>query len=177
MNWKDIGKTVAGKGLPILGGLLGGKLGEKAGNLVAGVLGCEADAEAVSNALENNPELFLQLQKYEMDHKEALQALEIQEVGLYLADVQSARSREVEITKATGKRDWFLYALAGLVIACYFILIGVYFFFQPAETTMLVMLISNLANNATLVLAYFFGSSKGSGDKNVMLNDKVKNGH
>jgi len=169
MNWKDIGKTIAGKGLPVLGNLLGGSIGEKAGNIVAGILGCESDPETVSNALANNPELFLQLQKYEMDHKEELERLQIQEAGIYLADVQSARQREIEGVKATGKRDWFLYALAALFVIGFFVLMALLMFRPIEENTSLVMVIGALVSGVTMVLSYFFGSSKGSADKNAMM--------
>jgi len=169
MNLKDIGKALAGKGLPILGSLLGGSIGEKAGNMIAGVLGCEPTPESISSTLENNPELYVDLKKYEMENKKDLQALQIQETGMYLADIQSARNRETEITKATGKRDWFLYGLAAAIIVGFFVLTAVFLIHPPKETTILIMLISNMAANTTLVLAYFFGSSKGSSDKNTKM--------
>ena len=170
MNWKDIGKKIAGKGLPILGNLLGGGIGEQAGNMIAGVLGCEATPEKISNRLENSPELYVELKKYELENKTALQALQIQETGMYLADKQSARNREVETTKATGKRDWFLYGLAAAIIVGFFTLTAIFLTNPPQETTILIMLISNMAANTTMVLAYFFGSSKGSADKNAIIN-------
>lgn len=174
MNWKDIGKTIASEGLPILGGLLGGKIGEKAGNMIAGVLGCEPTPESVTSSLENNPELYVELRKYEMEHKKELQALQIQETGMYLADVQNARQREVEVTKATGKRDWFLYALAIVVVIGFFSLMILFIVQPPIETTALIMLIGNMSSMTTMVVAYFFGSSKGSADKNAAMISRGK---
>jgi len=169
MDLKDIAKTLAGKGLPILGGLLGGSIGEKAGNMIAGVLGCEPTPESISSTLENNPDLYVELRKYELENKTALQALQIQETGMYLADIQSARNMNTAIVKATGKRDWFLYALAAAIIVGFFTLTAVFLIHPPEETTILIMLISNMAANTTMVLAYFFGSSKGSADKNTAM--------
>jgi hypothetical protein len=169
MNIKELGKDLIGKGLPLLGNMLGGSLGQKGAEIVAGVLGCEPEPDTVADALYNNPDLYLQLQKYEMDHKEELERLQIQEAGMYLADRQSARSREIETTKATGQRDWFLYLLAGIFVIGFFVLMGILIFQPVNENTALTMVIGALVSGVSMVLSYFFGSSKGSNDKNIMI--------
>ena len=171
MNWKDI-KGVIGKSVPLLGSLLGGSAGETAGSLIASALGCEAEPDVIADQLASDPEAYLKLQELELSHKEELQKLQLQEAGMYLADRQSARSREIETTKATGKRDWSLYALAGLFIAGFFILMGFLIFRHIEESTVLTMVIGTLVSGVTMILQYFFGSSKSSSEKNSMLLKK-----
>lgn len=171
MNWKDI-KGVIGKGVPLLGSLLAGSAGETAGSLIASALGCEADPDVVADTLKTDPDAYLKLQELEMNHKVELQKIQLQEAETYLADRQSARSREIETTKATGKRDWFMHALAGLFVAGFFVLMGILMFRPVQENTILTMVVGALVSGVSMVLSYFFGSSKGSNDKTALLGKK-----
>jgi hypothetical protein len=137
---------------------------------VANILGCPADAGSIENCLANNPDKLVEIQKYEMDHIEELQRLDIQEAIAYLADRQNARLREIETTRATGKRDWFLYLLAGVFVCGFFILMGLLMFREVQENTVLTMVVGALVSGVSMVLSYFFGSSKGSNDKTLLMN-------
>lgn len=59
MNWKDVGKTLATKGLPLLGTLIGGPIGGAvgvAGSLISSVLGVDNEPEAVMEAIKADPD-------------------------------------------------------------------------------------------------------------------------
>jgi hypothetical protein len=82
----------------------------------------------------------------------------------HLADRQSARDREIEITKATGKRDLNLYILAWVVVGGFLGLTGLLTFVTvPTENQGPVnQLYGALAMGFGAVIGYFFGSSQSS---------------
>lgn len=166
MEWKDIGKAVGGTA-PIIGSLLGGKVGETVGNVIASLLGVDSNPDSVSKALENNPEQLVLLKKYEMEHTIELQKLQLQDAQMYLNDVQSARSRQVETEKATGKKDINLYILAYIAVVGFFAIIAMVML-VPLPTgsgELIFFLLGALTANYNSVYNYFFGSSKSSSDK------------
>jgi len=174
-SWKDIGKKVIGTGLPVIGNLLGGGAGEKVGNIVAGVLGVDPDPDTVLKRIEEDPGAAVKLQKYEYDHKEELESLELQETKAYLADRQSARARETAIVQATGKADKNVTGLAWLVVLGFMVMTGILMFkgIAPGSTGVEMMLFGTLSTGFGTVLGYFFGTSKSSKDKDhIIANGK-----
>ena len=175
MNWKDV-KDIVGKGVPLLGSLLGGNAGEMAGSLIASALGCEADPDIVADKLRTDPEAYLRLQELEISNAHKLQELTLTTtLKTYEIDHQdrdSARNREAETVKATGKRDWFLYGLAAIFVIGFFILLIILVKTNVVETTMLAMCVGALVNGVGQVLNYFFGSSKSSSEKNAIIAKK-----
>ena len=165
MDWKELGKDIIQGGAPLLGGLLGGPGGAAAGALVASLFGADPDdPKDIAFKMSADPDAYVKLKEFELKN-------EVQITGMYLQDVQSARDREVEITKATGKRDVNLYVLAWVVVAGFFILTGILMFVNIPEGTSGVanLLFGALVAGFATVLNYFFGSSKGSADKNALL--------
>jgi hypothetical protein len=95
---------------------------------------------------------------------------ELTELQEYLKDVQSARSREVEITKVTGKRDITLMILAYFgVTAPVAILVYLLAYGMPKMdkeiSLMIGTLIGMIVGEYKTIFGYFFGSSAGSKDK------------
>ena len=128
MDWKEVGLQFVKKGLPLLGGLMGGPVGslgaQAAISLVSSALGkgeAEITPETIIQTISANPESLVELRKMEMNHSERLQELLLEERKLELQDVASARSREVEIVKATGSKDTNLYVLAYAFVGGFFI--------------------------------------------------------
>lgn len=173
MDWKSIGSTV-GAAAPLLGGLLGGPAGAAVGTIVSGLLGCNNSPEAVSAALAADPQALLTLKKYEMDHATELRQIDLDETKAYLGDRSSARTREVEVVKATGKSDLNLYILAWIIVLGFFILCGTLIFVAIPESSnsVVFMLFGILGSGFTGVIGYFFGSSKSSSDKTEMMNQR-----
>lgn len=178
MDWKSVGSKVVNFA-PILGTILGGPIGGAAGGLIkilAGELGLkpeEATPDAFMKVIEADPNAVLKLKKFEMAHKVALQKLTIEEDRLYLQDRQDARSRQVESEKATGKRDVNLYVLAWMVVGLFFTLVGMLMWVTLPESNVgpVNQLFGAMATGFGMVLQYFFGSSKGSADKNAAMFD------
>ena len=171
MDTKDIWnsvKGIVGKIAPVLGNAIVPGAGGVAGSIVANVLGCDNDPMDIERALVNaTPEQINQLKEIEAKHKEKLVELALENDKLYVQDTQNARLREIEIVKATGKKDYNLYVLAWTVLVGFFLLCGFLMFRQlpQGSNDVVFMLFGALASGFGVVLQYFFGSSKSSSDK------------
>lgn len=173
-------KVVKNGGAPLIGTILGGPAGGAIGGVINNLLGVSSPAEAEA-LLEKDPMAWEKLKEYEMNNKLELQKLEIQNEQMYLSDVQSARGRETEIVKTTGKKDIFMYVLAGSLFYGFFVLIGILLFIKiPVENANMLMLYGSLfgtlSSGFIAVVSYFFGSSKGSSEKDKIINNVTKNG-
>lgn len=173
---KNLVKAVS-KGAPIIGSLIGGPAGGAAGTalaMLAKVFGGDPDKpEEILQAIQQDPEAMIKLREIEARHEEELTKLALQSEIAHLQDRQSAREREVQITKATGKKDYNLYVTAWAVLIGFFILTGVLMFYPLPEgsSQAVYMLFGALAGGFGTVLQYFFGSSKGSNDKTKLLTE------
>ena len=100
---------------------------------------------------------------------------QLKELGAYYADIQGARSREVEIVKATGKKDTNLYVLAWMLVGGFFALLATIMFvpIPPDQNGVVFMLFGSLASAFGAVIGYFFGSSKSSADKSAQLANLI----
>jgi hypothetical protein len=179
MNWKDIAGTVA-KAAPILGTLLGGPVGGVVGAvipLIANALGLTTDEttpERVNRLLLTDPTAAIKLAELEMTHKIELEKLVLQRAAMDFADTASARQRQVDSEKATGKRDYNLYMLAWFVVLGFF---GLCFALMqmalpPGQNEVIFMLFGAISSGFGQVLGFFFGSSKSSADKTQLLGKK-----
>ena len=173
ISWKDLGKIIGGKGLPLVGKILGGDTGEDIGEGIAAFLGVDATPDAISAAIENDPEMFLQLQKYQLDNNVELQNIRLKELGLYLDDRQAARNREIAKVKKTGKADKNMEVLGWVIVAGFFIVVIMAFFvtFPESNREIIYLAAGALFGYAGAVVQYYFGSSKGSTDKSKKLGE------
>lgn len=141
-------------------------------------LGSSAKPEDVLTAISADPEIRLKAMVADNDFKAKMRDLEIQELKTYIEDVQSARTRQVETEKATGRRDTNLYVLAWTIIGGFFGLMAVLLFVKIPEdsTGVIFMLFGSLSAAFGGVVSYFFGSSKGSADKSAELSSIAAKG-
>jgi len=74
-------------------------------------------------------------------------------------------------------KDVFMYVLGGLISICFFFVLYLLIFHpMPTENKdVLYLIIGALIGFEGAVVSYFYGSSKGSADKNEMLNQKNGN--
>jgi len=172
----SIVETVA----PALGLALGGPVGGAAGAalaLIAGKLGCDpAKPEDILQKLTTDPAALMKMKELELGNSLEIHKLALQQAQAQLADVQSARQREVEVVKATGKKDRNLYALAWLITLGFFSLTGAMYFAKiPTESIgPLNQLIGALVLAFGGIVGYFFGSSAGSAAKTQALVDMAR---
>lgn len=166
----DLGKIVS-KAAPIVGNILNSVL-PGSGFILQGLaglfgLGSNASQEDIANAIANDPEAYVKLKQFELEHKYDLEALIVQ-------DRNSARVNEAEVAKAQGKRDWvrpFLVISSTVLFAsmCYIIA------FTHADNTDRDILFAMLGSLQTVwagsIVGYYFG---GFADNKFQLkkNDK-----
>lgn len=173
VDWSGVGSVVK-KAAPLLGTVLGGPAGGAAGALVASLFGTDADPGKVAAAISADPNAMVKLREVETRHKERLEELALEAERVFLLDRQNARAREVDIAKATGGKDYTLYALAWTVVVLFFVLVGIMMIeAMPTENLGPVnQLFGAIAAGFGMVLQYFFGSSKSSTDKTKLLTTK-----
>jgi hypothetical protein len=188
MTWKDVG-SVVGKAAPVIGGLLCGPVGAAAGELVANVLGVENTANAVQSELAKNPDAYVKLKTAEIEHKGKLAELALEEKRLTVnaeiehrridtADIQEARTRDIEIRKqgqTNTRADMMILGdVLGLVVC-----LAVIYALKDATGAG----IGELRGLLTAIAGYFglglrdahqfeFGSSRGSKEKDFMMTQK-----
>jgi len=194
VDWKDLGSKIASSA-PGVGALIGTIAGGPVGTAVGGAAGkalqmvaslfgispANLTPESLNSALASDPQAVLKLRMAEMDHQKDMAQIALEEEKLdhdqtkaELLDVQNARGREIEIAKA-GKSNFTFYAIGWIVTLSFFGAL-VLIVFKPIQidTSMrdtLNMLLGYLAGNYTTVGSYFFGSSKGSADKSIAMDD------
>jgi hypothetical protein len=169
--WGTI-KGIIGKVAPILGNAILPGIGGSAGAMLAEALGVENKPEVLEERLKNlSPEDMVKIKELTARHEERLLEIAAEKDRAYLTDVQSARQREVDMARATGRRDVNMYVLGWTVVGGFF---GLCFALMRTQLPMgsnevVFMLFGALSAGFSTVLGYFFGSSRGSADKNDML--------
>lgn len=178
--WDNI-KELIGTSAPVIGTLLGGPAGGAVGGLISKVLGVDNTPEAIELALMNNPDALVKIKELETSKELAILQAELEnkriDVGsvidnrkldnekdqMFLSDKQSARSRQTDSEKATGKVDVALYVIAGVIVAAFFVSILALIFItldkQSGTYELLLMLFGALTTKFGTVVDYFFGAS------------------
>lgn len=178
--WDNI-KELIGTSAPVIGTLLGGPAGGAIGGLISKVLGVDNTPEAIELALMNNPDALLKIKELETSKELAILQAELENKRIdvasvidnrkldnekdqmFLSDKQSARSRQVDSEKATGKVDVALYVIAGVIVLAFFASILALIFItldkQSGTYELLLMLFGALTTKFGTVVDYFFGAS------------------
>lgn len=177
MEWKEIGNSIVSMA-PALGGLLAPVTGGVSAGIGAGIavlgkafgLGENPSPEELKTAIAADKDASLKIMVAENEFKLRKRDQDIDEMKALLADTQSARTRQVESEKATGKVDGNLYAMAWLGVLGYLALI-VYLiaYGLPKMSVELALMVGNLIGivgaKYSSIFDYFFGASKSSVDK------------
>ena len=178
--WDNI-KELIGTSAPVIGTLLGGPAGGAVGGLISKVLGVDNTPEAIELALMNNPDALVKIKELETSKELAILQAELENKRIdissvidnrkldnekdkmFLSDKQSARSRQVDSEKATGKVDIALYVIAGVIVLAFFASILALIFItldkQSGTYELLLMLFGALTTKFGTVVDYFFGAS------------------
>lgn len=186
---KELGKKIISFA-PTIGSVLLGPAGTAGGVAIKALasafdLSEDSSPEDILNAVSADPEIVLKSKIADQNFSVRLKEIELDELKARLADVQSARNRQVESEKATGKRDSHLYFLAYLYIAGFFISTAIMIWavctnhFPKDIPQAAVFLLGNLFGALTAgsgaVVQYFFGSSKSSSDKTQTMTNLFGN--
>lgn len=181
MEWKDL-KDIVGKSAPILGGLLGGPVGAGVGGLISNVLGVKGDPMSVMTELTQNPEAVLKLKQIQLDHKQKLEELKLEEIRILQKRYESAHQT---YNKNSNMADKIAVQVIRWNLPVIFLLVAgnLYIVDQFKEDPTLIAIASNIIGIAIgklfserqAVINFFFGSSIGSKDKDIQISNlKVK---
>lgn len=173
MNWNEVGdwlKTNGGAGAALVGSLLTGNI---PGAVAAGVslvttATGQATPDAALSQLQREPGTLLRLRELavhdEVSIREHIRAIEVAR----LADVADARKMQIDT------RSLIPAVLALLVTLGFFgILVGMMTgWLKVADNQALLIMLGALGASWGAVMNFYFGSSKGSDDKNALLARK-----
>ena len=178
MNWKDVGQKIAGFA-PLLGSVVSDYVpyGTIPGGIISAIARALGAADETPNDIADaldgmqTDEARIKLIEIQTTHEAELQRISLEQLRVQLADVQNARNREVKGTEATGKRDVNLYVLAWVMVAGFFVVIGLLMVIGLPETgdNAVMLLFGSLAASVGQIVNYFFGSSRSSAEKTVLM--------
>jgi ABC-type Na+ efflux pump permease subunit len=158
--------------LPVIGTAVGGPLGGMAVKFFADKLGVPAEkVEDITEWLKGaTPDEILKAKTADQEFQFKMAELGFKDKyaieQLNATDRQSARDREVKTGDNTTR------ILAGIYTLGYFVLIAIVIFHGiPVESRDIVNSLIGILSAAQLsIMAYYFGSSKGSADKSDAIN-------
>lgn len=112
------------------------------------------------------------------DQREITRLLQEYETEMYrieVSDRQSARNREIEISK-TDKFDLMFHAVGISCLSAFIFMLGTLTFrvIPPENREILIHILGIIEGAVMTLVAYYFGTSKSSSDKTKMLADKLK---
>lgn len=174
--------------IPLIQTLLQNGLGLVANAVMAKGQQFVEDKLGVKLAPSMTPEQVAELKIKEMEHEEELMRLRLEEnklgleeLGIRIKDVGSARDREVQI--ATNKDAPLLNKVITPILALSILLITLVLFsivmFQDApldssRKDVLIYILGVLSAISTQIVSYYFGSSQGSKEKSDQLREAMK---
>lgn len=169
MDWKTALKTIA----PTAATLLGGPLAGLAVEAIGAALGMEEPTvRKVQDALtagQLNGDQIVALKAAEQALVVKLRELDIRVEEIEQVDRASARVRESAVKDNTNK------ILAYIVVGAFVALVAsVLFGTAKVDSVLAGTLVGYLSAKAEQVLAYYFGSTKGSADKTAMLAEVTR---
>ena len=158
MDWQDLASTVA-KSAPALGAALGGPAGAAVGGLIAAAFGVDRSAQAVADAVANDPEAAVKLREIELRHAEVLAELMTQRYLGEMADTQRARATH---------KDSQMPAI--LTVALFLMVVGLIaaLMYQPtpeSNSEVIYLVTGQIIGAFATAIAYWLGSSRGSAEK------------
>ena len=128
-----------------------------------------AKAEDVLQVVSADPEIQLKAMLAEQAFQLRMRELTLEEMKAYLGDVQNARGKAVEETKATGKRDNEDKVFDWFVCIGFYVSLAAIICFKPAESTMLGAMLGTAGAGYLQVLSYRKGTTRGSETKTDMI--------
>lgn len=162
-DWKTLVSSIA----PTLATALGGPLaGAAVSALSQSLLGKKDGTEKeISTVLQTaSPEILLQVKKADQEFAVKMKELDINVEKLVYDDRADARKRESTVKDSINK------TLAFMIVGAFIALIGsVVLGWAKVDSVLAGTLVGYLSAKCEQVLAYYFGSSKGSSQKTELL--------
>lgn len=170
MDWKDIGRMV-GTAAPVVGGLLLGPAGQAAGSILATKLGVPATPDDLGRVLQGDPDALAKIKQIESEERIRFAELAAQDAATRIqadvADRDSARKREIAVHDLTPMVLAYGLTLIVFVLVTLIAVKGL----PPVEQgrDAVVGFVSAVITAWAGAMSYYFGSSRGSDAKTVLL--------
>lgn len=166
MDWL---KTIA----PTLATLLGGPLAGLAVDILSPKLGItDATKDKITEVLQNGQltgDQIVAVKQAELDAKAKEDELGFKFSELEFKDIDSARNREIQVKDNTNR------ILAFTIVGSFIAMVAATLMgYAKVESVLAGTLVGYLSAKAEQVLAYYFGSTKGSADKTKLLANSVQ---
>ena len=163
-DWKEAVRAVA----PTIATVLGGPLAGTAVGAISNALLGKPDGteEEISAILKTaSPELLGKLRVEEMQFKLKLKEMGVEVDKLHAADRSSARQREIAV------KDWAPSLIAMASFVGFFSILGFMMVYEMPERSVqpVNIMLGVLGGIIASITAYYFGSSKGSDNKDALL--------
>jgi len=174
MDFKSILTTVLGVASPIVSAIVpGGGLAVEGIKAIAGAFGLktsEVTTDKLAELAANDKDFALKLRQADQAYQLEIQKQETEQLKLELADVQSARQRDTESTKA-GKTNWTAKILEWLIVLGFFATTAVrmYIKIDPSQLADVAMLQGALIVAFTTVVTFEYGTNVSSQRKTELL--------
>lgn len=167
---KDVFKKVVGSVAPLIGTAIGGPFGGLATSLLQDAFGTNDDAAIQQQLASGNPDALLKLKAAEQAFEAKMRELDIDEQALYVEDTKDARlmARETGTTPQLVLTALFLAIYAGLVWSFF----AIEFELNDWQRGQMGILIGVVTSAVVQIISFWFGSSKGSKEKNAMMGAK-----
>lgn len=155
--------------VPTIATALGGPLAGVAAGFIADKFGVSdktiANVSDLVTSASQSPETLIKLKQIEADLKKYFAQLDIDVFALEVKDRDSARNREVQLRDNTPK------ILAYGITAGFFGAFGylIRYGFPPGNEAIITYMLGSLGTGWTTIMAYYFGSTKGSSDKTAVM--------
>ena len=169
MDLKTFGESLAKIGLPLLGAVLPIPGGAALGSALASAIGAGSAApEDVLAALTSNADTLEKAKEFEATHSETMLQLQLANVqALYTQEVADRTSaRELQKSTSSMTVPLLAYLIVGSFVAMVACTLAGY---SHVDGALAGTLVGYLSAKCEQVVSFYFGSSKGSEDKNVLL--------
>ncbi len=180
MDWGTLGKSLLST-VPVIGSILGGPPGmalTAVGGLVGSLFGVEPDPISISQAIASDPDAYVKLKALEDKEKARLHEWQVVQLQAELANVVSARTREIELAKSGHAASWGTSIIAFIVTVGFFGMLYLLFIYGEEKLGASgLMLIGILGSAFASVVNYYLGSSLGSAQKNTLLATQQEKKH
>ncbi len=162
-DWKSVVGTIAPTIATALGGPLAGAGVAALSNVLLGKK--DGTEKEISLAIQGaSPEILAQIKKADQDFAIRMKELDIDIEKLVYDDRKSAREREATVKDSTPRN------LAYIIVSAFVLILAAVIFGKAQVDSVLAgTLIGYASAKCEQVLAYYFGSSKGSNEKTKLL--------
>jgi hypothetical protein len=174
MNLKEFGQSLAKIGLPLLGTILPIPGGAALGTALAAAIGADSSTpEDIMQALTSNADAMQKAKEFQITHTETMLKLhQDHTLAIYKAEVEDRASAR---TMQIGTKALTVPVLAYIVVGSFVAMVGSTLLgYSRVDSALAGTLVGYLSAKCEQVIGFYFGSSAGSQQKDILLANSVQ---